>query len=903
MATHGGPTPAPATTAGRGVNDRSGGVVSGAPPEPVSLTTLDDLAARLADLREWAGNPSYTQIARRVADARIARGLPASEATPGRVTVYDCFRAGRTRIDPELLADIVAALGAGDRVPAWRLVHAELERRAIPSDVAHVESPPDVASRHFVGRQRELRWLLGPYATRVTVLVGMPGVGKSELVRRAAERLRGRGVKRAYLVNLRGYDDDQSPAEPITVLGALLRRLGVSGAELMRLDLDDRIERCRTLLPDRSALVVLDNARDADQLEPLLAALTGPQVLVTSRNSFARPPGAGRSDWSQVEVSPLPVPDSVALLRSLAPAAPLAEQPEESRRLVELCGGLPLDLVLTGARLAETPEWTLADQVRRLESVPPADAVGRSLATSYAALPERSGRLFRLLALHPGESVSRWAAAALAGWTVAATERELAVLRAEHLVFADEHGRVRLHDVVRRYAAQLSRDIDPHSARVDAVRRLLQHYAVTAQHACQQLRGSDLVPTPPEGVPMPDVGDVASARDWLSLETSNLLAAALFAGEHGSVDEVAAVAAAVAPWLEADGLFTDAVGLHQLARRAVDSTMRAVAADGLASVYALAGDLETARHWATLAVAESAGPQRIAAQIGHGQILLKVARITEAHTVLTDAVESARQVGSRFLEGRATSALAAATQYLGRFEAAEALFTSAAAISEEVGDLSNVAEIFTDMPYLYVLSERWADAERVLLRALELQTLVGMRTRQALTMATLGEVRSRLGDHDEALALIDAGLSLAEELEQQVGVGACLVRRGEVELRKGWVGDAARSLDDGLAIGERLNIVWIRADASNGLGEVAVATGDCDTAVERFALALELARAMGDPFETARAWRGLGDCAARGDNDAEAIRCWGKALAAYGKLGNPQADRLAGRIAELRRAR
>ena len=64
-----------------------------------------------------------------------------------------------------------------------------------------------------------------------------------------------------------------------------------------------------------------------------------------------------------------------------------------------------------------------------------------------------------------------------------------------------------------------------------------------------------------------------------------------------------------------------------------------------------------------------------------------------------------------------------------------------------------------------------------------------------------------------------------------------------------------------------------------------------------------LARAMGDPFETARAWRGLGDCAARGDNDAEAIRCWGKALAAYGKLGNPQADRLAGRISELRRAR
>ena len=119
-------------------------------------------------------------------------------------------------------------------------------------------------------------------------------------------------------------------------------------------------------------------------LEPLLAALTGPQVLVTSRNSFARPPGAGRSDWSQVEVSPLPVPDSVALLRALAPAAPLAEQPQESRRLVELCGGLPLDLVLTGARLAETPEWTLADQVRRDGSLTLEDAVRRMTSASLA---------------------------------------------------------------------------------------------------------------------------------------------------------------------------------------------------------------------------------------------------------------------------------------------------------------------------------------------------------------------------------------------------------------------------------------------------------------------------------------------------------------------------------------
>ncbi|MBV6699380.1 hypothetical protein KV557_20005 [Kitasatospora aureofaciens] len=97
------------------------------------VRTLDGLAACLAQLRQEAGNPSFTTIARRIGAARTVRGVPAGERTPGRITVYDCFRAGRRRIDVELLSDIVRALGA-DPAP-WRHAHRAASGRGLPAPV------------------------------------------------------------------------------------------------------------------------------------------------------------------------------------------------------------------------------------------------------------------------------------------------------------------------------------------------------------------------------------------------------------------------------------------------------------------------------------------------------------------------------------------------------------------------------------------------------------------------------------------------------------------------------------------------------------------------------------------------------------------------------------------------
>ncbi|MEV8323350.1 hypothetical protein [Kitasatospora sp. NPDC056731] len=88
--------------------------------------SLDALTESLTLLRQEAGSPSYSTIVRRISSVRAARGVPAGERTPGRITVYDCFRSGRQRLDVELLSDIVQALGA-DPDP-WRRAYRAASR-------------------------------------------------------------------------------------------------------------------------------------------------------------------------------------------------------------------------------------------------------------------------------------------------------------------------------------------------------------------------------------------------------------------------------------------------------------------------------------------------------------------------------------------------------------------------------------------------------------------------------------------------------------------------------------------------------------------------------------------------------------------------------------------------------
>src|SRR5690606_3879601 len=116
--------------------------------------------------------------------------------------------------------------------------------------------------------------------------------------------------------------------------------LGVDGGTIPA-DADERAARFRSLVAERRMLVLLDNARTAEQVRPLLPGTPSCAVVVTSRDDLAglvADPGARRLD-----VEPLTPSGAEALLRtSIGERA--EEDPLATAALAQRCGRLPLAL-------------------------------------------------------------------------------------------------------------------------------------------------------------------------------------------------------------------------------------------------------------------------------------------------------------------------------------------------------------------------------------------------------------------------------------------------------------------------------------------------------------------------------------------------------------------------------
>lgn len=444
------------------------------------VRTLDELVEGLRALRAEAGEPSYSEIVRRICALRARRGLPEAERVPGRITVYDCFRIGRRRMDPELLSDVVRALGA-DPAPWLRALRHALAGTAAAAPSPAVAAagqdpagtgPPAFAGwpAHCPGRERELALLAGG-ARGVTVVAGMPGVGKTRLALCAARRMPGRGG-RLYAA-LRGFDPSGPPADPHAVLGALLRGLGVPDGRVSRLTRAERGSLYRRLTAERAAVVVLDDAAGTGQVRELLPG-AGARALITSRRDLS---GLGAPSLT---LAPLAPRDSLKLLAEAAGEERLSAEPVAAARIAEICGQLPLELAVAAEEIARRPGWSLADHVHRLEAAPGSPGLLAALDASYRGLDAPARWVFRLLGLHPAGIITPAGAAALAACSEPVAAGALERLRADHLLSPVRHGDdprgpgYVLHELVRRHARRLVTADVPYSAQRAAIGRLMR---------------------------------------------------------------------------------------------------------------------------------------------------------------------------------------------------------------------------------------------------------------------------------------------------------------------------------------------------------------------------------------------------------------------------------------------
>src|SRR5215472_4362016 len=295
-------------------------------------------------------------------------------------------------------------------------------------------------------------------------------------------------------VNLRGFDPGGVAMEPATAVRGFLQALGTP-PDRMPADLDDQAALYRSLVAGKRVLVVLDNARDVDQVRPLLPGSPGCLVVVTSRNQLASLVAVEGA--RPVTLALLAAAEAREMLASRLGAARVAAEPAATEEIIARCARLPLALAIVAGRGAMHPAFSLdalaremgaqADRLDAFDSDDAATDLRSVFSWSYRSLSPDAARLFRLLGLHPGPDFTAPAAASLAGQSLPEARRLLAALTGANLINEHQPGRYAFHDLLRTYAAAQVRAHDSNGERTAVLRRILEHYPYSAQVAARVL--------------------------------------------------------------------------------------------------------------------------------------------------------------------------------------------------------------------------------------------------------------------------------------------------------------------------------------------------------------------------------------------------------------------------------
>jgi DNA-binding SARP family transcriptional activator/tetratricopeptide (TPR) repeat protein len=662
---------------------------------------------------------------------RLLRLLAQAGRTAEALELYESVRV---RIADELGVDPGAEL---------RTLYAELlegEPAAAPQQVVPRQLPADVPG--FTGREAALDQLDGvlaawnPEQAAVIVAIdGTGGVGKTTLAVHWAHGARGRFPDGQLYVNLRGYSAG-GLVQPENALESLLLGLGVPVKEIPS-GVEARSALFRTLIAERQVLLVLDNARNVSQVRPLLPGAGG-FVLVTSRNQLRGL--VAREGARRLSLGPMSAEESAALLATAVGTRPY--DVTELTAFAELCGRLPLALVIAAERAGRSAGSDLAAITRqlaetgdRLDELEIADdelsSVRAALSWSYQALAPDVARLFRLLGSYPGADFDRAAAAALAGLDELTSERLLDHLVEANLVEAVGTGRYQLHDLIRLYAAGL--DSDP-AERRDALARLLDWLAHTSE-AARLARGGRLrqkvLHDPLPGVrPVVFAGD-ADALAWFDQEWVTLVAA-IFAGAEHSLDRlVACLASELWDYLDQRRAPSpESIAAHEIALRSAARTgeplLEAVVSNQAAVSYGM------------------------------------VRRYPESRDLFLRALELFSRVGDTTRMAKVHSNLGITYKHLGDPETSIEHLKTALALNEDQDSLGGT---HNNLSTTYYAIGRYDEAIASALEAVALARRTGQPRHEAHALDSLGSAYLGAGEFQQAVTNLEEAVRLCEELQ------------------------------------------------------------------------------------------------------------------------------------------
>jgi tetratricopeptide (TPR) repeat protein len=647
-----------------------------------------------------------------------------------------------------------------------------------PGGVIPRELPP--AARHFGGRQRELAELVDLIDGRqsvgtvvVSVVSGTAGVGKSTLAVHWAHQVAGRFPDGQLYVNLRGFDPDGGAMDPAVATRRFLDALGVPPARVPA-DPDAQSGLYRSLVAARRMLIVLDNARDATQVRPLLPAAPGCLVLITSRNLLS---GLLAAEGAHLVLLDLfTSAEARQVLANRLGADRVAGESAAVDEIIERCGRLPLALAVVAARAVANPALPLAAVARELADAQgpldvladedPYSDVRAVFSWSYRALTAPAARLFRLLSLHPGPDITAPAAASLAAVARPEARVMLTELNRGNLIAQRCPGRYSCHDLLRAYAADLAGRTDPADDRRAANRRVIDHYLHTAR-AANQLLDPALDP-PTDAVAPEQLTDPGQALNWFTAEHAVLRGLVDHAARTGEDTSVGPLAHAVTPFLDRQGHWLDALAIW---RTAVGSADR---------FGDQAGQAHAHRHL--------------------GRAYTRLCRFDDAGIHLYQALELANRNGDRTEQAHVSHILAILSERRGDLE--ESLHHDRQALDwyRETGHRQGVARMLNAIGWHLTLLGEHRPALVHCQQALTLLEELGDRVSQAHTWDSLGHAHHHLGQHARAVRCYQHAVDLAREIGDRFAEAEGLDRLGDAQIGSGDTHGAGLSWREALDI-------------------------------------------------------------------------------------------------------
>ncbi|MFD0277810.1 BTAD domain-containing putative transcriptional regulator [Kitasatospora sp. NPDC127111] len=649
--------------------------------------------------------------------------------------------------------------------------------------------PADTAD--FTGRTHELTILVDRLRAAAddgtactTAVTGMGGIGKTALAVHAAHQVKTHFPDGQLYVDLRGFGTSAPRTAHDVLAGLLTLLLPDRQGRPLPDDTGDRAALLRGALAGRRVLLVLDNARDAAQVLPLLPGQGNCAAIVTSRNTLAAVPGA-----LQVRLEPLDVDEQRSLLAASCGQERVGADPDGALRVLAACAGLPLALRIAAARLAARPSWSLsvlAQQMegsRRLGSLTVGHlGVRASLTPSYLALRDspqpverETARVFRLLGLWPGVAFGVQSASAVANLPTAETEDILELLVDFQLLQSPEPLRYRFHDLVAEFAAERAQDEEPADSRDAARTRLMVWYATALQAASAamapgQRNSTPVVEAPP--APIPAFDGHEQALTWCTREYTHIAEAIRQAASSTRPDLAWRIAAQLAGHASSHWWTGDAENCMHLAlaiaRKHGDRIGQTRMLETIGTCQRRAGQWEQAQAslGTALAIAEEHDADTVTS------VLWQLASLHETRPG-SAAVEYASRAFAREQVTRTPdepmmhSTMGSALLNAADFRGAEFHLRQGLALWRRHGNLNNIATVLSRLGETLAGLDRREDALTALHEATTIQQRVGNVACTADCLIVTARVHLRFDALEEARTCCQQALDIASQHDLQ----------------------------------------------------------------------------------------------------------------------------------------